>query len=242
MKPEQIHEALNLLEDDLVEATDALRNKTDLHGKTFLKRSFPNNKDKKKRPWIKYMSIAACFCIVIVGVYAWGRHEGIFLNGIVSDGEAGTSANENTEFSDGKSGIDTLDGDVKLLDGDTDKFDGTTDGSIAVGEVPSVLVRIDAWQENGFKGVIAGIADTDIFEIGTEISVSFKENISVGIPVTNGMQFEKGAPDEEDFPVGSVVRVQFTGNELIKDSSDSSGNDKYVIYAELVAPWENEER
>ena len=52
MKPEQIHDALNYLDDRLIEETEKLRQK------------------KRPSPWKKWTALAACLCLVIAGSFA----------------------------------------------------------------------------------------------------------------------------------------------------------------------------
>ena len=52
MKPEQIHDALNFLDDSLIEETDRQRQR------------------KRPSPWKKWTALAACLCLVIAGSFA----------------------------------------------------------------------------------------------------------------------------------------------------------------------------
>ena len=237
MKQEQIHDALNLLDDDLIEAVDALRDKAGLNSEFPEERNCEQNKQKS---WMKYMSLAACLCVVIIGAFVWQRYKVNFLNDDKCDG-VGNTAGNNEEL-DGMPGSDTLAGgtgqgyDGEVADGDaTDSTgDGAIDININIGEVPSVLVRIDEWQEDGFVGVVAGLVDTDIFSMGADIRVIFNENISVGILIGDGMKFENKVPDKADFPIGSIVRVQFVKFEHATEGATDITEHENVIYAELI--------
>lgn len=61
MNIDNIHDALNLLDDDIIEEVDKLRNK----GKQ-------SRQKEKKTVWLKTVSIAACLCIVVCA-YAFGK-------------------------------------------------------------------------------------------------------------------------------------------------------------------------
>lgn len=237
MKQEQIHDALNLLDDDLIEAVDALRDKAGISGEFLKERS-----RSQKSLWMKYMPVAACLCVVVLGMLAWQHYRINILNNDTCDGVGNTIGND--EDLDGMVNSDGLTGGPSQgLDGvapdgtaPDEILDGAVEGSVSLGEVPSVLVRIDEWQENGFKGSVAGIVDTDIFAEGTKIQVIFNENISVGIEINGGMKFETGVPDKADFPIGSIVRVQFVKFEhATEDATDITGQEN-IIYAELIAP------
>lgn len=248
MKQEQIHDALNLLDDDLIEAVDALRGNEGLNDNSFREQSFAKNKEKRNMPWIKYMSVAASFCLVFLGAFALQQFKEHFSDNDKVDSIGNTYGND--EDLDGMTNSDGLTGgpghglDGEIAEGDvngnddgaTTDFpdDGATDIGVNIGEVPSVLVRIDTWQEDGFAGVVAGIVDTDVFSVGADIRVFFNEDISVGIKTNDGMRFEKGAPDKADFPVGSIVRVQFVKREQTTEDTDNTKH-AGTIFAELIA-------
>ena len=56
MNQDKIHDALNLLDDDMIEAVDRLRVK----------------KKKKKKRWVPYISVAACVLVLFVGLASAG--------------------------------------------------------------------------------------------------------------------------------------------------------------------------
>lgn len=57
MSLDDMHDALNLLDDDMVEAVDALR----------------YNRKKRKVHWARWISLAACLCIGVISLYGAGR-------------------------------------------------------------------------------------------------------------------------------------------------------------------------
>lgn len=57
MSLDDMHDALNLLDDDMVEAVDALRSR----------------KKKRKVHWVRWISLAACLCIAVISLYGVGR-------------------------------------------------------------------------------------------------------------------------------------------------------------------------
>ncbi len=246
MKQEQIHDALNLLDDDMIETVEALRDKEGLNEELILERS--RSQKMQKSLWIKYMSVAACLCVVVLGMLAWQHYRINILNNDTCDGVGNTIGNdedlEGMINSDGLTGGPSqgLDGVVPDGTAPDGTLDGAVDGSVSLGELPSVLVRIDEWQENGFKGRVAGIVDTDIFAEGTKIRVIFNENISVGIEINGGMKFETGVPDKADFPIGSIVRVQFVKFEHATEGAADITEQENIIYVELIAPADVSEK
>lgn len=76
-------------------------------------------------------------------------------------------------------------------------------------ELPDVVVRITLWREDGFDAVVEKITSTNIFPVGRELSFRFCEDMMIvdGDGNTNYSRLEK--PTREEFPVGSVVQIQF---------------------------------
>lgn len=214
MKQEQIHDALNLLDDDMIEAVAVLRAS-----------SVVDDKRKQKVRWIKYMSAVACLCVVILGMSVW-------INDKPDDGV--NRPHNGMGMSDGEK-MSEAETPGTVTDGNTDGITNeNTDGNMDGLEVPSVLVKIEMWQENGFNGVVAGIVDTDIFKEDTKIQVIFMEDISVGILYEDGIKFEKRIPDKADFPTGSIVHVQFAKFEKISDNSNDANDNRCIIYVEEI--------
>lgn len=184
MNIDHIHDALNLLDDDLIETVEKLRNE-----KTHI------IKMNRKNTWIRWVSIAACLCLVVVSVYVTNGF------GLMSyKGASNNSAKEETAS-------ETYDND------DMEEIAGI--GQI---ENPSVLVEIVSWGENGFTGTVTGIVDTEKYPVGTTVTVKFNDDIHIKVSSENGTTYKGYIPDSTDFSVGSIVCVQF-------DKSDSETNE-----------------
>lgn len=184
MNQDKIHDALNLLDDDMIEVVENLRNK---------------NKYKRKNLWVRYLSVAACICIVAAGIFAIGNL------GLLSGGSKKQSNNDGTYNNNfGYTSEGEKNFIIKGQGGDI-----VTTG----GEVPSVIVEIKKWQDNGFEGKIAGIVDTTIFEVGAEVVVEFDDDICIAETREGITKYIEDEPTEEDFPVGSKVCVQFVKTE-----------------------------
>ncbi len=145
MREDLIHDALNLLDDELIEEVDYLRSRK--------KRS-----DKK---WISWATMAACMCIVMGSVYF-----GLLGTTKKSDNE---SSMESIVESEGMNGEDPDNSAIAESENQKDKVD-----SEATREVPAFLVEIVEWKEDGFIGTITGIVDTDIYPVGTSVFVSLE--------------------------------------------------------------------
>lgn len=216
MNIENIHDALNLLDDDMLEAVDKLRNEktqiTKLH---------------RKNMWVRWGAVAACLCIVAVSVYVT---DGFGLMSfkdadsnsaqIEVESDSTTAENESKEVAGESSPVE--------VETDTDQI---TDKSTV--EMPSVLVEIVSWQENGFIGTIAGIVDTEKYAVGTTVTVKFEDTASIKVSSENGTQYEEHIPDSTDFPEGSVVCVQFSAGE-------TESNTEIILYAEQISLEETE--
>lgn len=181
MNQDKIHDALNLLDDDMIEVVENLRNKT---------------KNKRKNKWIRYLSVAACICIVLVGVFGVGNLIKLQLEG-------------------GKKHSNGLSNNFGNLGNDKNHIIKGEKGDVIVAgdEAPSVIVKIKKWHDNGFEGEVSGIVDTDVFEVGTKVIAEFEEGICVAVTDGKGIKYIDGTPDKSDFPAGSNVCVQFIKKE-----------------------------
>lgn len=76
-------------------------------------------------------------------------------------------------------------------------------------KLPGAVVRITLWREDGFDAAVEKIMCDDRFSVGAVLSFRLCENTVFveGDGTTNYVRAEK--PDCEEFPVGSVVQVQF---------------------------------
>ena len=80
-------------------------------------------------------------------------------------------------------------------------------------EVPSVVVKIEAWTEYGFEATVEKIVDTDIYPVGTKLQVIFRENIRIVETDGDVIRGTLRTPTQEDFPQGSRVQILFSVGE-----------------------------
>ena len=135
-------------------------------------------------PWIKAVSLAACLCLVLLGLgsyLGWSGPEPPGAPGPQSPGMPGSSPQETTG---------------------TPQQTVPGDPGMPPTEVPSVLLYVERLTDTGFIGTVAGLVDTEIFVIGTELNVT----------VAEGARYETsdGHPSEPKNPAGTYVLVQFT--------------------------------
>lgn len=69
MTPEQLMEAFQYLDDDIIETVDLIR----------------RNPAPVKKTWSKWMAAAACFCLILTGIYAISSYPGGFDGALSED-------------------------------------------------------------------------------------------------------------------------------------------------------------
>lgn len=202
MNPEKLHDALNLLEDDLIIPVERLREK---------KRTFR---------WRHFGALAACLAVVCaLGLYGLGLFDRAKTNDTAPE-EAGLQVENIT---------DSEAGDEEIVD--------QAQTGIAA-EVPSVLVRIDKWEENGFAGTVWETVDTDIYPVGTAVTVRFEKNIQLAVTDDSTTRYSHLTPGARPFAEGTVVRVSFRTAETPESMSPGKEITRTILYAEQIAPAE----
>lgn len=101
------------------------------------------------------------------------------------------------------------------------------DTTFTSSELPTVSVEITAWEENGVRGVIARLVDTETFPVGTPVEIRFTENTCIETVGGAEESHEKRIPDAEMFPVGTVITARVCGTESTADDT--------VLFAEAVS-------
>lgn len=219
MNIDNLHDALNLLDDEFIEEVDKLRTK----------------RKRRKNLSMRWLSLAACFCIVILGVYVLASF-GHWQNIATKDSACTESITEDSILDQNAMVKDEIEDSTGDTDAKQESISDSTDSSNNTSEdtteMPSVLVEIVEWTDVGFNGKIVGIVDTTTYAEGTEVHVVFENTIYVGEPIENGIHYVKKIPNAADFSVGSVVRVQFYESE--------SENEVVVLYVGEIAPTDTE--
>lgn len=129
-------------------------------------------------PWMKWAAVAACLCLILLGAYNLYELDVQGTNtGITSGNTPGGGVPVDTFPATGGQYGTVL----------------QTPAQPPVGEVPSVILRVDGVTENGFVGTVAQLVDTDIFEVGMELKV----------------QVAEGTENQEHLKPGNHVMVQF---------------------------------
>ena len=197
MREEKIHDALNLLDDDLIGEVEFLRSR----------------KRSNSRKWMSWGAMAACMCIIAGSLYA------NLLGGMKhsESADAGASIGNLESMQETDIQYGSKDDSDKPVTAENEQIKDKV-GQEESREVPSVLVEIIKWEAAGFKGIVTGIVDTDIYSIGTEVYVKMDE--SMMLADCNGT-----------YPEGSVVRVQFY---------ERDEDDRIILFAEQLERIETE--
>ena len=105
---------------------------------------------------MKWVSVAACLCLLLLGAYN--------LYGIVGQGT--NTENPSEDLPGGAVAVETI-----PAAGGQPESDLQAPAQAPTGEVPSVILRVDGITENGFVGTVTQLVDTDVFEVGMELKV-----------------------------------------------------------------------
>lgn len=165
----------------------------------------PQISSKRWKPWI---SVAACLCLVIAGMF-W-----IWNPRAPATSDSNTSAGQELEVQDDTAAATAPAGGV------------LQDQPAAGAEVPSLILRVEARGDLGFTGRVEQLTDTDIFPVGTVLTVILADQAA---EVTRG----EGSASREEIQLpqqvtdGALVLVQFT-------SYDKSSNTITVDLVEVL--------
>lgn len=174
-----------------------------LEAMSFLEEAYVEEAEmgKLKKPKVirVLLPLAACLCVAffLFGRSAWSEVEKQAQAAIQETGDwVVLEKSENIQYSQN---------DIAIED----------DGSIAVIEVPSVILRIEKWTDTGFTAVIERCVDTDSIPIGETVQVEFMLNICIEEYRNNMVYATRRLPTEADFPAGTLVliRVQAINRE-----------------------------
>lgn len=233
MRCDKIHDALNYLDDDLIESVNALRTGEKL----------------RKIHWLRWVSLAACLCIAAAGLYlAWPYMFRTYEECIPEDNFADIGSSVSGGYTDnageitGNSSKQTeANNSQKSVGEETDALHGGSDESL---KVYLAYVKIESWQGDGFSGSIveepsAGETDPGVLKSGDTVVVKFSDDILIVMP-GGASGYAKDVPDSEDFPVESVVGIEFTGCKPENNSVNSSSGKQYILYADRIFLAEND--
>ena len=223
MNIDNLHDALNLLDDDLIEEVDGLRSERKLQTK------------KRSRKWgARWTSLAAAFVLFVVSAYAVGA---LWMRGFggAKKSDSSVIVEENTT---NKGESSTIEEDTEASS--TQQESTVTDNSsAATGESKSeaceIKVEVTELKNEGFVGVIKESADTETYTVGTELTVVLMEDKWLVEGDTIDVQHKDYVTDDVAFPVGSVVIVRFMPQENTRPNGGTdTENTEYILYADEI--------
>lgn len=217
MNIDNLHDALNLLDDDLIHEVDVLRSE----GK--------QNNRRYSRKWIvRWTSLAAGLVLFVVSAYAVSA---LWLKGFggAEKSDSSVMVEENMVGENIKEESAEVETDNNAMPSHQEST-VNDNSSVVTGESKTeayeVKVEITAWMQEGFIGIIKESDYTDVYTVGTELTILLNEQDSEGETSAIGVQHKDNAEDDAEYPVGSVVVVRFMKQE----------NTEFVLYADSVTP------
>lgn len=162
----------------------------------------------------KLLPLAACLCILMLGLFCLDD----FLprqETTAPDAEMqAQTAPEIIEMEKVPSGVNSECGLA---------FDDVEVPSIT--EVPSVILRIESWSDNGFTANVEHNVDAETFTVGQTLRVQFSPNVCIEVVEHNLVTVTRQMPTEEYFPAGTLVLVRYVFIEV----------DTGTIHAEAIS-------
>ena len=235
MNIDNLHDALGLLDDELIEEVEVLRGK----GKVQAHRRI-------KRGVLRYISLAASVLLCVVSVYTVGA---LWMRGFggAKKSDSSVMVEENTVKDNIKeeSVVDNT-GDVDENAMPSQQESTVTDNSsAATGENKSdaceIKVEVIELKNEGFVGVIKESADTEMYTVGTELTVVLMEDKWLVEGDTIDVQHKDYVTDDVAFPVGSVLIVRFMPQENTRPNGGTdTENTEYILYADEITFEDNE--
>lgn len=196
MNPEDLQDALQYVDEDMLHAVEQLRGRNARH----------------RHRWRQWAAVAACVCIAVLTAVAATHWP--------SDGLTADTA-PNNSWIDGGS-LSEEDEDIRIDDENPEDIE----------EVSWALIRIDAWQTDGFRGRVTDATGADRLAVGTDVEV----RLETATPTTHSTLKGNGN-DQNDtpaFPAGSVVRVWFAVQEVETEKGNTVT--RHILYATDITP------
>lgn len=221
MMPDKLHDALNYLDDDLIESADRRRRSTD-----------------SKKVLLRIIPAAACLCIILTGILT-AQYKGVFTNGpfVSSDKEDREAVQKNESLPPAQEQAPA--GNIPIPDNSTHEADdeGDMNAENADGaapesfpeseELPDFIIKIEKWDGDSIYAVITEHTSTDILPIGTRVKVIFEDQCYICLPDGTGHYTDSlGQPKAQDFPAGTTATVQFYEYEEI--------NGEIILYSGMI--------
>ena len=223
MNIDNLHDALGLLDDELIEEVEVLRGKGKVQAHMRIKRGV-----------LRYISLAASVLLCVVSVYVVG---GFLLNVLTGGKKSDSSAivGENEVIKGESSSIESEQDVVTSQDSSTESENASAASGEAKSEAHEIIVEVTELINAGFVGVIKKSADTETYTEGTKLTVLMMEKDSTGGNSTIDVQHLTDELSDVAFPVGSIVIVRFMNQDVV-----DTGSEEIMLYADSVTFEDNE--
>ena len=151
-------------------------------------------------PLKKLLPLAACLCLILLGLRLWApsvdNEAADEMEQMVSQQEAVAEPKEEADH----------------FVYDQNDCDIVMDNEVVepnVSEVPTVVLRIDQWNGDGFTATVVRNGNSAAFEPGEALKILFSENICVEEITSDLVTVYRRLPTELEFPAGTEVLVQY---------------------------------
>lgn len=148
----------------------------------------------------RVLPMAACLCLILLGLKLWvpsaDNNAADEMEQVVVQQKAEAEPKEESDHS--------------LHD--QNKCEIVMDNEVVepnVSEVPTVILRIDQWNGDGFTATVVRNGNSAAFEPGEELKIIFSENICVEEITSDLVTVYRRLPTEPEFPAGTEVLVQY---------------------------------
>lgn len=162
----------------------------------------------------KILPLAACLCILVLGLFT--------LNDLLPKQE--------TAMPDAEMQVGTMPEIIEMDKAQSEvnsecelAFDGAEIPSVS--EVPTVILRIESWNDNGFTAIVEENEDSETFVIGQTVQVQFSPNACIEVVEEDLVTVTRQMPNPDHFPAGTLVQVRYAFFEV----------DAGIVHAEAVS-------
>ena len=225
MNIDNLHDALGLLDDELIEEVEVLRNERKVEA------------ERRSKKWIvSWTYVAAGLLLCLVSVYVVG---GLFSKGFSgnkkTDTATGVVEESTSAETENKGNADDKDHFEEVTDGGGTSENTSTGTGESVTNAREIKVEVTELINAGFVGVIKESADTETYTVGTELTVVLMEDKWLVEGDATQVQHKDYVTDDVAFPVGSIVIVRFMPQENTQANNGAgSKNTEYIIYADEI--------